>query len=105
MDSYDPNTIPPTPPAPPAQVPSAPQPQPWTGGQKAGWFFVGMLAGIPGVLIASLANVNHPDRSTATKMALIGMAAWIVVLIVIFFMAACTTSMLVSGIAASAAYY
>ena len=94
MDNINPNGI----------TQAAPQ-QSWTGGQKAGWFFVGMLAGVPGVLIASLANVNHPDRSTATKMALIGMAAWIVVLIVIFFMAACTTSMLVSGIAASAAYY
>lgn len=84
MDNINPNGI----------TQAAPQ-QSWTGGQKAGWFFVGMLAGVPGVLIASLANVNHPDRSTATKMALI----------VIFFMAACTTSMLVSGIAASAAYY
>lgn len=104
MDSYNPNAIPPAPAVPAAPSYSMPQ-QCWTGGQKAGWFFVGMLAGVPGVLIASLANVNHPDRSTATKMALIGMAAWIVIFIVIFFMAACTTSMLVSGIAASATYY
>lgn len=67
----------------------------FTGGQKAGWFFVGMLGGVVGVLIASLCNVNHPDRSTATKMALIGLASWFV----IFFVASCTAAMFVTSIA------
>lgn len=79
-------------------VPSA-----WTGGQKAGWFFVGLLGGIPGVLVASLANVSHPDRSTATKMALIGLAAWFVIFVLIFFMMGCTTAMSVTT--ATSAYH
>lgn len=64
----------------------------FTGGQKAGWFFVG-------VLIASLCNVNHPDRSTATKMALIGLASWFVIFVLIFFVASCTAAMFVTSIA------
>ena len=72
----------------------------WTGGQKAGWFFVGLLGGVVGVLVASLANVSHPDRSTATKMALIGMASWFAILILLFLIASCTTMMAVSSVAA-----
>lgn len=76
-------------------------PNTWTGGQKAGWFFVGLLGGVPGVLVASLANVSHPDRSTATKMALIGLASWFVLFVLIFFMMGCTTAMFVSGVASA----
>lgn len=71
----------------------------WTGGQKAGWFFVGMLLGIPGILVASLCNVSHPDRSTATKMAAIGVAAWVAVFLMIFLVAACSTAAVVSSVA------
>lgn len=79
--------------------------QPWTGGQKAGWFFVGLSLGIPGIIIASLANVNHPDRSTATKMAAIGMGvevALIVISFVLFFM---MMSAVAIGAASGAASY
>lgn len=72
-------------------------PNAWTGGQKAGWFFVALLGGIPGVLIASLANVSHPDRSTATKMALVGLAARFVIFVLFFFMMECSTPMPISG--------
>lgn len=71
----------------------------FTGGQKAGWFFVGMLGGVVGVLIASLCNVNHPDRSTATKMALIGLASWFVIFVLIFFTASFPAAMFVTSIA------
>lgn len=91
------------PPTPNAIEPTAPAPTSpstaFTGGQKAGWFFVGMLGGVVGVLIASLCNVNHPDRSTATKMALIGLASWVAVFVLIFFVATCTTAMFVTSIA------
>ena len=63
---------------------SEPQAAAFTGGQKAGWFLVGMFGGVVGILIASLCNVNHPDRSTATKMAAIGMAAGIILFLLLF---------------------
>ena len=44
-----------------------------SGAQRAGWFVVGLVGGIFGVLVASLANIGRAWRSTATKMALIGM--------------------------------
>lgn len=91
------------PPSPTAIEPVTPAPTApstaFTGGQKAGWFFVGMLGGVVGVLVASLCNVNHPDRSTATKMALIGLASWVAIFVLIFFMATCTAAMFVTPIA------
>lgn len=60
------------------------QPSAFTGGQKAGWFLVGMFGGVMGILIASLCNVNHPDRYTATKMAAIGMAVDIALFFLLF---------------------
>ena len=70
----------------------------WTGEQKAGWFFVGMLGGIVGILVASLANVNHPDRSTATKMAALGMATWLLLFILLFFVTGCMIATLITYI-------
>lgn len=43
------------------------------GARRVGWFLVGLLGGIPGTFVASLVNIGHPDRSTATGMALIGL--------------------------------
>lgn len=86
--------------------PDSPKPRTWTGGQKAGWFFVGLFLGIPGIIVASLANVDHPDRSTATKMAAIGMAVELAIVFAVIFL--CIMMMVVvAGAAAGAAsaYY
>lgn len=40
-----------------------------TSGQKAGFFFLGFLGGIVGILAASLMNINAPYRPEGTKMA------------------------------------
>lgn len=42
-----------------------------TSGQKAGFFFLG---GIAGILAASLMNINAPYRPEGTKMAALGFA-------------------------------
>ncbi len=73
------------------------KPMAWTGGQKAGWFFVGMLMGIPGILIASLANVSHPERSTATKMAVSGCVAVFVLGFLLTMIAGCSMAALVAS--------
>lgn len=69
----------------------APQPQPQpvypsaplmqlTGGMKFGWLVVGLLIGIPGVVIAWLVNVDKMPqvKSDAVKFSLIGFAISIV---------------------------
>ncbi len=75
---------------PAAPQPAAPQPavQPvqaapapltkLSGGMKFGWFIVGALVGIPGILIAWLANVDkYPQVKTdAVKFAIIGFVIW-----------------------------
>lgn len=71
----------------------------WTGGQKAGWFFVGFLGGIVGILLASLSNVGRPDRSTATKFAIIGMVAAIVIFFLLFFALGCSAAMVAASVA------
>lgn len=43
-------------------------------GQKAGFFFLGFLGGIVGILAASLMNINAPYRPEGTKMAALGFA-------------------------------
>lgn len=48
-----------------------------TGAQRVGWFFVGFLGGILGILVASLTNVGREWRSMATKMALVGMLTYL----------------------------
>ena len=45
-----------------------------TSGQKAGFFFLGFLGGIVGILAASLMNINAPYRPEGTKMAALGFA-------------------------------
>ena len=40
-----------------------------TSGQKAGFFFLGFLGGIVGILAASLMNINAPYRPEGTKTA------------------------------------
>ena len=71
---------------------AAPEPQPslgwesgpivdpgaWTGMQRFGWLLVGAFGGIFGILVASMANVGHPYRSEATKMAAFGFAAAVI---------------------------
>lgn len=53
-----------------------------TGAQRVGWFFVGLIGGILGILVASLTNVGREWRSTATKMALVGMVTYLVLHVV-----------------------
>lgn len=43
-----------------------------TGGQKAGYFFAGLLGGVGIAILASLCNINAPYRSDCTKFSLIG---------------------------------
>lgn len=45
-----------------------------TASQKAGFFFLGFLGGIVGILAASLMNINAPYRHEGTKMAALGFA-------------------------------
>lgn len=45
-----------------------------TSGQKAGFFFLGFLGGVAGILAASLMNINAPYRPEGTKMAALGFA-------------------------------
>lgn len=49
-----------------------------TGGQKAGYFFVGLLGGVGCAILASLCNINAPYRSDCTKFSLIGVGIGIV---------------------------
>ena len=51
-----------------------------TGGMKFGWLVVGLLIGIPGVVIAWLVNVDKMPqvKSDAVKFSLIGFAISIV---------------------------
>ena len=71
-----------------------PQPQPLympaplmqlTGGMKFGWFVVGALMGIPGIVISWLVNVDKlPQvKSEALKWTIIGFVVWIVLGILI----------------------
>lgn len=93
--SYRPEPAPaPQPYAPRAAEPAvtAPQPQPdlgwesgpivapgaWTGMQRFGWLLVGAFGGVFGILVASMANIGHPYRSEATKMAAFGFAAAVI---------------------------
>lgn len=88
----------------PQSAPTAQQPSYaanlWTGGQKAGWFFVGLFGGIVGILLASLSNVGHPDRSTATKMAIIGCVAVFVIGFLFTMVAGCSMAALMASVPA-----
>lgn len=54
-----------------------------TSGQKAGFFFLGFLGGVAGILAASLMNINAPYRPEGTKMAAFGFATGFVLGILI----------------------
>ena len=51
-----------------------------TGGMKFGWFVIGALVGIPGIILAWLCNADkYPQvKSDAVKFSAIGFAVWIV---------------------------
>lgn len=56
-----------------------------TGSQKAGFFFLGFLGGIVGILAASLMNINAPYRPEGTKMAALGFGTACVLGILVMF--------------------
>lgn len=56
-----------------------------TSSQKIGWFFVGVLIGVAGILIASLTNIDKPYRSDCTKFAAIGMAIEVLFVLVMVY--------------------
>lgn len=102
--------------APPAYVPtyqSAPMPQPapaygqplvqLTGGQKFGWFAVGFLGNIIGMLLAWLVNVDKAPqaKSDAIKFAVIGFVVAIALdVILVFVMGAAFTAAMIPYIEA-----
>lgn len=61
-----------------------------TGGQKAGFFFLGFLGGAPGVLAASLMNLNMPYRPQGTKLAACGFLTAILIGLLLFALVSCT---------------
>ena len=93
-----------------------PQPQPMympaplmqlTGGMKFGWFVVGALMGIPGIVISWLVNVDKlPQvKSEALKWTIIGFVVWIVLGILISLAIGGMITALVAGAMGSAGYY
>ena len=101
----------PTPPACDAPEPVPPaQPQQLmqlTGGMKFGWFVVGALMGIPGIVISWLVNVDKlPQvKSEALKWTIIGFVVWIVLGILISLAIGGMITALVAGAMGSAGYY
>lgn len=86
---------------PPAYQP-APGPAPLmqlTGGMKFGWFVVGALMGIPGMIIAWLVNVDKMPqvKSDAIKWAVIGFVVWIVLGLIIGFFVGMAFTALIAG--------
>ena len=67
-----------------------------TGGMKFGWFVIGALVGIPGIILAWLCNADkYPQvKSDAVKFSAIGFAVWIVLGILL--------TMMVGGMLAAA---
>ena len=56
-----------------------------TGSQKVGFFFLGFLGGIVGILTTSLMNINAPYRPEGTKMAAVGFATALLIGILLLF--------------------
>lgn len=56
-----------------------------TGSQKVGFFFLGFLGGIVGILATSLMNINAPYRPKGTKMAAFGFATALLIGILLLF--------------------
>ena len=110
--------VPPAQPQPQQPMYGAPQPQPQafyppaplmqlTGGMKFGWFVVGALMGIPGIVISWLVNVDKlPQvKSEALKWTIIGFVVWIVLGILISLAIGGMITALVAGAMGSAGYY
>ncbi|MBC2888282.1 spore coat protein SP96 [Gordonibacter massiliensis (ex Traore et al. 2017)] len=107
------------PPQQPYQAPQPtyqPQPQPMympaplmqlTGGMKFGWFVVGALMGIPGIVISWLVNVDKlPQvKSDALKWTIIGFVVWIVLGILIGLAIGGMITAMVAGAMGTAGYY
>ncbi|MDJ1649853.1 MULTISPECIES: spore coat protein SP96 [Gordonibacter] len=104
------------PPQQPYQAPAPgyqPQPQPpvympaplmeLTGGMKFGWFAVGALLGIPGIVISWLVNVDKlPQvKSDALKWTIIGFVAWIVIQVLLWFLIGGMIAAAMAGVAGS----
>lgn len=56
-----------------------------TGSQKVGFFFLGFLGGIVGILATSLMNINAPYRPEGTRMAAFGFATALLIGILLLF--------------------
>lgn len=66
-----------------------------TGGQKAAWLFVGLFLNIAGILLATVTNLDYPERkSDAIKFAAIGFGIIVVLYILLFGMMGCSVAML-----------
>lgn len=104
------------PPQQPYQAPAPsyqPQPQPpvympaplmeLTGGMKFGWFVVGALLGIPGIVISWLVNVDKlPQvKSDALKWTIIGFVVWIAIQVLLGFLIGGMIAAAVAGAAGS----
>ena len=80
-----------------------------TGGMKFGWFVIGALLGIPGILIAWLANADKfaQVKNDAIKFSAIGVAVWVVlwVLACLGFLGAVIAAVASSGSTGSSYYY
>lgn len=101
-------------PQPQAQPPYVPQPvyppaplMQLTGGMKFGWLVVGALLGIPGIIIAWLANADKVAqvKSDALKFSIIGFVIWIVLGLLLSLMIGGMVTALVAGAMGSAGYY
>lgn len=93
----------------------APMPQPvyppaplmqLTGGMKFGWFVVGALLGIGGIVVSWLVNVDKMPqvKSEALKWTIIGFAVWVVLGILLSMLFAGMIAALVAGAAGSCGY-
>lgn len=100
----------------PQYMPQQPMPQQYampaplmalTGGMKFGWFVIGALMGIPGIVLAWLVNVDKypPVKSDALKWTIIGFVVWIVLGIIISLMIGGMITALVAGAAGSYGSY
>jgi hypothetical protein len=55
-----------------------------TGGQKAGFFFMGFFGTIVAIFAASLCNIGKPYRSEATKFTVIGCVVCVALIILLY---------------------
>lgn len=78
-----------------------------TGGMKFGWFVVGALLGVPGIVIAWLINVDKfPQvKSDALKWTIIGFAVWIALGILISILIGGMFAAMFAGAMGSMGYY